>query len=526
MRARCGKWILIGITLAALLLPCLYLLAFVPRLSSPAVYAALIPSARQLRLLARTFALGAGTTVLSFAFALAPALLSARTRSRLKGAVLLLSVATLLIPPYILCYCWTVATGPHGFLGALASRLFGTIGLPLLGLGASVFVLALWLWPVWTLMLAAALRSMDPALEEAGLLNASARTVLLKVTAPAVASHAIAAALVVFVLASSNYSVPHLLSTPVYASELLSEFQASHDFARVSAVAFSYVVLILLLLSYVWSYEEKAFARLVYANPYDHPSPIRFRSTVLAPLACAVILASFGVPLVEMLRGLFAGTQSLAALFAPLAREIGATLFISALAATVIAGLALPLALFASQGGPARWLIGVPSLATFAVPGVLIGVGLIRVYNQPGPLGWVYGSFAIIIIGLLVRFLFVAWRVQLASFERIDPDLIDAAKVMGAGSWQLLWHVYVPMGGLAVAGSWVLAFVLASGELAVTMNVSPPGWSLLATSLLNLMHYGRDEVALSACLILVSLSLAAALLFLVALHRGRRKRFL
>jgi len=516
MRNRVTGWIATGVVLALLLIPLVHLAAFVPRIASEAVYSKLIPAGRTLRLLARTVLLGACATLVSFAFGVAPALFCARTRSRWRRVLLAVALATLLVPPYVLCYSWMVSTGPHGLLAGLA----GAVGLPrpqggFTGFLPTVFVLALWLWPVWTLILQAGLRSLDPALEESGIVEAPRHVVLVKVTAPAIAPHALAAAAVVFILASSNYSVAHLLGMPVYATELLSVFQATHDYAAATAVAFPNVIILVFLLWGVSRYERKTLPRVLRENPFGRPSPVRFKGGILLAAGGIVAVLSLGIPLVTMLRGLLRNTGPFMSVLAPLADPMGRTLLVSCLGATAVTVLAAPVAVFSVRSARCRRVVGAVSLLAFAVPGTLIGIGLVRSFNRPGVVGWVYGSVAIVVIGFAVRFFYVGWRIQLAAFGCIDTELIDAARSMGAGGWQMLRRVFWPMGWTAVAAGWVLTFVLCSGELSVTMNVAPPGWSLLPGTLLNLMHYGRDEAVLGACLVMVCLGVGAAVLFVL-----------
>jgi len=508
----------VGILVVFLLAPLAYLVEFVPHIGSKAICRNLVPCGRELGLLVRTFLLGICVTLVSFAFGVGPAILCSRTRSRWRPLFLLFAVATLLVPPYILCYTWMVSTGPHGMLAGWWS-LPGGKG-DVTGFLPTVLVLGLWLWPVWTLILQAALGALQTEMEEAGLLEATRARVALKVTAPAVGGHALAAAAVVFVLASSNYSVGHLLGMPLYTTELLGAFHVSEDHRQVAATAFPYAAVLVVVVWWVSRYERSALGRLLGAGASGRRSPIIFGPKALLAVSTAVVAASLGVPVVTMVRTVAGDMNSLATLLRPLAGQMGRTVVVSSLGATAVAAVAMPAAVFSVWRPTARTLIGLAGLVTFAVPGVLVGMGLVRLYNRPGPAGWVYSSVAIIVIGLFVRFLFVGWRIQLAAFERIGSDLVDAARVMGANGRQLATRVFWPMAWPAVAAGWVLVFVLCTGELSIVMSVSPPGWSLLSGSILNLMHYGRDEATMGACLAMVCASMAAASLLLVVRRRA------
>ena len=78
----------------------------------------------------------------------------------------------------------------------------------------------------------AAARRVDGRLEEAALLVAPRRRVLWRITFPLVAPVVAAAALVVFVLAISEFGVPGLLRVNVFTTEVFTAFWPSTISAR------------------------------------------------------------------------------------------------------------------------------------------------------------------------------------------------------------------------------------------------------------------------------------------------------
>src|SRR5262245_65070747 len=76
----------------------------------------------------------------------------------------------------------------------------------------------------------AAARSVDGRLEEAALLAASRRRVLWRITLPLIAPSMVAAALIIFVLAISEFGAPGLLRVNVYTTEVFTAFSALYDF--------------------------------------------------------------------------------------------------------------------------------------------------------------------------------------------------------------------------------------------------------------------------------------------------------
>jgi len=82
-------------------------------------------------------------------------------------------------------------------------------------LPAAVAVLTIVLYPLSMLITEAAVRGIEPRLEEAASLAARPGRVLWRITLPLVMPSVLAAALVIFVLAVSDFGVPALLRVRV-----------------------------------------------------------------------------------------------------------------------------------------------------------------------------------------------------------------------------------------------------------------------------------------------------------------------
>ena len=134
-----------------------------------------------------------------------------------RAVVRLLAGAPVLLPPYIVALAWVN-------LGW--DRLSEwTYSLP-----AAIVILSLVLYPLSMLATEMAMRRIDGRLEEAGLIVAPPGRVLRRITLPLVAPSVIAAALIIFVLAVSEFGVPGLLRVRVYTTEVFTAFAALYDF--------------------------------------------------------------------------------------------------------------------------------------------------------------------------------------------------------------------------------------------------------------------------------------------------------
>jgi spermidine/putrescine transport system permease protein len=112
---------------------------------------------------------------------------------------------------------------------------------------------------------------------------------------------------------------------------------------------------------------------------------------------------------------------------------------------------------------------------------------------------------------------FVAMVVR-ARLRGLDPAIEEAAADLGAGRWQRLWHVTLPMLRPGIVAGGLLAFTLSLDDFVVSFFTSGPGSTTLPIYIYSSVKRGvTGEVhALSAILIL------AAVVGTVVVGRVRR----
>ena len=136
--------------------------------------------------------------------------------------------APVLLPPYVVALAWTYLAGHSGWMS----------GLP----GAAI-VLGLVLYPIPMLATEVALSPRGRAPRRGWSVRRRRRQVLRRITLPLVAPPILAASLVVFVLAISDFAVPGLLGVRVYTTEIFTAFAALYDFPRAMVLALPLLLL-------------------------------------------------------------------------------------------------------------------------------------------------------------------------------------------------------------------------------------------------------------------------------------------
>jgi iron(III) transport system permease protein len=229
--------------------------------------------------------------------------------------------------------------------------------------------------------------------------------------------------------------------------------------------------------------------------------------TYLQWLAIAIFIVQIGVPLVSLASSI-GEWNNLVTTVATAHREIFFSFWINIAAALLCVPLAVATArelVYVKKWEKLLWVLVIIPLA---IPPSLTGIGLITIWNQPQIHG-VYGSSLMPILAGISRFAPLAVIVMVAQFRRLDPMLIDAARVLRTSGWQMWRQIWLPMlapGLLAAAG---IVFALNLGELGATLLVAPPGQATLTIRIYNFLHYGASGTVAGLCLLMAAAILIA-----------------
>lgn len=252
-----------------------------------------------------------------------------------------------------------------------------------------------------------------------------------------------------------------------------------------------------------------------------------------APTRAAIVATAVIWPLsVALPVGLFAvnltGRTSVSAFARLYGRDLADTLVIAAVSGAVTAIVAVGLA--AAWQDHRRWVRraadvqAIGWLLAAVIPATTVGVALEAAYNRPGLDAAVYTTPAILVLGALARFGFVAALLARWVSGREPAALRDLRRLDGAetlaGYVLAAWPRLVAAAGAAAA----VVAVLSMSELAVTARVAPPRFPMIATAILNAVHYQRPDTVLLGVLALVGFGLLAGLAAVAGfapLRRGR-----
>ena len=184
-------------------------------------------------------------------------------------------------------------------------------------------------------------------------------------------------------------------------------------------------------------------------------------------------------------------------------------------------------------GTPAAYLLATrefrgKALVTTAIelplvlPPAVAGIGLLAAFGPNGIFGSALADAGIELvlqtIGVIVALTFVAapfyLRQAQAAFAAVDPDLVAAARTLGAGEARAFWRVAIPCAGGGITAGLALAWGRALGEFGATLMFAGSFQGITQTAPLAIFaSFATDfpaALALSAVLVAASAGLLLA----------------
>ena len=444
-------------------------------LTSPDAWTAAILDERQRGLLYNTIVLGLGSALLATIVGAPLGFALARVPMAYKAMLRVALLTPVLLPPYVIALAWI-------YLEAMLRELVPPIALAVLPnpytLTGAIVVLTVTLYPLSMLATEIGLRRIEPRLEEAALLAAPPARVLSRITWPLTAPSVVSAALMIFVLAISEFSVPGLLRVRVFTTEIFTSFAALYDFGRATALA---VPLLIVSVAVAGTAAALLRDRIVTTRRGLHGSaalPLDGWTRTAAAAASGVILVTLVLPVTVIAREALRADSMLAVIQGSHAAVVN-SLAAAAIAATAITAIAVGLGYARARTSP--WpgaVLDVLWIVLFTVPSTVVGIGLIGIWNRP-LVGALYGTGAIVVVGYVARFLPVAALAVAAAIRSVPISHEEAAATAGARWLRTMGYVVLPQIRLGLAAVWVVSMILAFGEVGTSILVAPPGESTL-----------------------------------------------
>jgi iron(III) transport system permease protein len=424
----------------------------------------------------------------------------ARVRTRFRRLLAVLSLLPVLLPPYAVALAWLLLLSREGPVAGPLRASGWTPLSPVLGRpGAAALVLAGCYWPVAAWFVWAGARAVPAELEDAARLEAASHRAAWLAARPQIATGIGAAALLIFLLGFADFGVANTLGIAAYPRELVDRFNADYDFAEAARLA---LPVLLTVIPLAWA-NVAVLSRLDFAPAGGREArPVRpGQLAIVGGCLCALILALTALVPLWSLALYSAGGVAVARVWQEAAPALATSAWLGLLAAGAAVVLAL---LMARLPGPLDLLVTLP----YAFPGSLVAIAAIAILNRPGPLGEIYGTSAALVWVYVVLFAPFAFRSLAPGWRMVDGELLDDARLAGAGAWLrfrvVAWPAVWPaalMGGAAVT-------LLAGREMDATALLRTPGLQTLAFQIHDYLHFYPVPNVAALCLSLIGLQVA------------------
>lgn len=447
---------------------------------------------RQIPLLMfNTLALTATTVLLSALFGIGAAWLVERTDlpgTRVWRVLLALPLA---IPAYVAAICWLILFRRGGVVDQVAIEWLGfargTFPLPqITNLWGATIVISLCVCPYVFLPVSAVFRALDRSLEEAArMAGHSAWTTLWRVVLPLAMPAAAGGALLVALYVLSDFGTVAMLRYRTFTLAIFQQFAGQVD--RSAAAILSFVLIgmaVPILYTAAWiARRERQMTRSRW-QPRRLVRLGRWRPLALAVIGTLTFFA-LGLPLLTLggltLQGWLFPTEvdriwgvNNEGILRHGLNSVG----LAAAAATGAILLAMFPALVAARR-PGRWssLLLAACQSPFALPGIIIGLSFVLLFNRWAPM--LYGTVVVLVIGVVFRLLPQAVTANESALRAVSPPLEQAARTLGNNGFRTFQRVTLPVAAPGLLASWVLAFVTAMKELPTVILLRPPGFDTL-----------------------------------------------
>ncbi|HHT9113251.1 MAG: iron ABC transporter permease [Planctomycetes bacterium] len=474
------------------------------------------------KVISNSLILASLTTILSSLFGVPAGFFLSKTNLPLKKLFKICFFIPLIIPSYITGIAWVNLLGKTGFLNNVFSQytmlssesvsdfIYSTYG--------ASFILSMNLFPVVMLVTEYALKSVNPRLEESGLVVGSVFQVFRQITLPLIAPAILSGMMIVFVLSLSEFGVPSLLQVNVLTTQIFTQFSAFYNEKAATAIAFPLIVItfILIMLEKIYmrgkSFEMLGRTSSISTTQYN----ITWLNVVGITFCTFVLLVCVIIPLSTLIFN----TKTISAYHDAilLARNgITNSILFGSIGATFLTLIGFFLGYLSENiRSKLRSSIAAFIWIFFAVPATVSGIGLIKLWNRPeSACQFIYSSLWIVILGYVIRFLPLSSRIMTNYLKQIPHAMEDAGTVTGASWFRILGKILLPLQGYGLIATWLISFMFCIGELGTTILVYPPGHETLPIALFTVMANSPTDVVSALSIIIVVMTLLPVGVFLV-----------
>jgi iron(III) transport system permease protein len=419
-----------------------------------------------------------------------------------------LTVAPLAMPAFITSYAWV------------------SLSLDLQDFAGALLVISTAYFPLVYLPVAAALRGMDPALEESARALGCGRVgVFMRVVLPQLRPALLGGMLLVALGVLSEFGAFTLLRFRTFTTQIYAEYRTSFDSSGASV--FACILIAMCLFCLALEMRVRGRSRYERVDRGVRRAALRYELGAWrwAVVAAFVVLAivTLGVP-IGMIG--FWLTQSGAAAITP--AEVSPELLIESTLSSIGYGCAAAVVTTLACVPLAFLLVRLPSrMATMferivflaqGLPSLVVALAIVSLaVHALRPL---YQSAELLVVAYAILFLPLALVSVRAAFTQAQPRLEETARSLGLSWRETVRRVLLPLAGPGLGAGATMVFISVVTELNSTLLLSPSGTRTLATQVWIDTSTLAFAAAAPYAALLVGISLAASIALFTLLGRS------
>ncbi|HWO75923.1 MAG TPA: iron ABC transporter permease [Bacillus sp. (in: firmicutes)] len=441
------------------------------------------------------------------------------------------------LPPLIGALSFTFLYGESGIIPRFFQALLHTEDVPfsLNGIGGVIVVHTFTMYTYFYLTASAAIKELDPSLEEAATsLGAGRIRIWRKVILPMLTPAMVAASLLVFMISMASYTAPLMFGVErtMTMQIYLSRTNGNLDMAATQSTILS-IVSISFLIIMKWyqgrrNYQNQSKGIGVHRTEVRSKA-MKYISMVLSTIGViilllpilVIVLISFSVDgewtvqiiptayTLDHYIALFTDERTWRPIWNSIQMSFVATI------GNVIFGVA---AAYAMVRLPfkGKTLLDVLIMVPWALPGTVVAVNLIAAFSEPTVFSFnqvLIGTFWILPLAYFVRHLPLVFRSTSASLMQMDQSIEEAARSLGASWWYTFRRVILPVTATGILAGTLLAFVQGIGEFVASILIYGVSTMPLSVAIFQKLYsfdfgtacaYGVLQIALIIIVLFIS----------------------
>jgi iron(III) transport system permease protein len=482
-------------------------------------------------LLANSLLFAAGSTIFAFVIAFAMAWLVERTNAPLRDLAYVIAIVATIIPGMIASIAWIMLLHPRiGLVNLALIKALGLTEAPLNihSMVGMIFVAGLRQVPVMFLLLAGALRSMDPSLEESSAACGSGHSsTMWRITFPLMLPASAAAMIYSFINAIEAFEIPALIGMPVkiyvFATKIyLAMHQSPPDYGASAALGITVLAITVMATVCYLRILRKGEKYVTVTGKGYRPRPIdlgrwKFLGTtflftflfvdVILPMLALIwasLLPFYQIPSLTAFQSISLSSYVTAWQYPGVLNSVKNSLILAIICGVVTMLLAAMISWIVVRSRvPGRRFLDFLAIAPLATPSIVLGMALVFLYlTVPLP---IYGTLWILLIAFVTKYIPWATRNTNAALLQIHRELEEASSVSGAYWRQTFRRVLAPLLVPAFVSGFLYIFSHIVRDISLAILLYSPKSNLFAVVIWELWQAGTIAQVGAISVILVLL---------------------